>query len=210
MIPLELVVISCIVNAIGAFFITKTAEPNSSMNEVRFVLIPLFLCILLIVNFFVGYSRTDETVEISSLTAERPVLAEIDAELIAVPRMDPDLQAMLKDVTGQPEPSVEVSTAAAEPVEPAPPVPTQSRWDVLAECESNGEWDYGPHSNWGNHLFEGGLQFHPDTWDAFKPSGYPAAAYNATRDQQIAVAERVLDAQGWKAWPACTRKLGWR
>lgn len=83
-------------------------------------------------------------------------------------------------------------------------------WDRLAECESNGEWDYGPHSGWGNGLFEGGLQFHPPTWDAFKDSHFPDAAYNATKEQQIIVAERVLKAQGWKAWPACSRKLGLR
>jgi hypothetical protein len=34
--------------------------------------------------------------------------------------------------------------------------------------------------------------------------------HQASRTQQIAVAERVLAAQGWKAWPACSRKLGLR
>lgn len=85
-----------------------------------------------------------------------------------------------------------------------------SVWDALAACEARGEWSYGPHSDWGNHLFEGGLQFQPSTWDAFKPAGYPEAAYLATREQQIDVAERVLAAQGWGAWPTCSRKLGLR
>lgn len=104
-----------------------------------------------------------------------------------------------------------VQTAAHSHPEPVEPEPAMSiNWDVLAECESNGEWGYGPHSNWGSGIFEGGLQFHPDTWDAFKPAGYPEAAYQASRGQQILVAEKVLDAQGLRAWPACTRKLGWR
>lgn len=102
---------------------------------------------------------------------------------------------------------------APEPA-PQPAVPSGSVWDLLAECESNGEWDYGPHSGWGSGLFEGGLQFHPDTWDAFAPSvlggAAPEAAYQASRTQQIAVAEAVLDAQGWGAWPACSKKLGLR
>jgi hypothetical protein len=34
--------------------------------------------------------------------------------------------------------------------------------------------------------------------------------HKASRSQQIKVAERVLKAQGWKAWPACSRKLGLR
>lgn len=104
--------------------------------------------------------------------------------------------------------------ATPEPPAPAPQpaVPAGSIWDRLAECESHGEWDYGPHSGWGSGIFEGGLQFHPDTWDAFAPGvlgdAAPEAAYQASRTQQIAVAEAVLDAQGWGAWPACAKKLG--
>ena len=33
-------------------------------------------------------------------------------------------------------------------------------------------------------------------------------AHNASREQQIVVAERVLAKQGWGAWPACSRKAG--
>ena len=33
-------------------------------------------------------------------------------------------------------------------------------------------------------------------------------AYQASREQQITVAERVLASQGWGAWPACSAKLG--
>ena len=84
-------------------------------------------------------------------------------------------------------------------------------WDELAECESHGEWDYDPATaTWGTRIHEGGVQFAPSTWDAFRLDGYPDAAYDATREQQIAVAERVLDAQGWAAWPACSRKMGLR
>lgn len=96
-------------------------------------------------------------------------------------------------------------TAAA-----APAAPTGSVWDRLAECESHGEWDYGPHSGWGSGRFEGGLQFHPATWDGYKPAGYPEAAYQASREQQIVVGQRVQAAQGWGAWPDCSRKLGLR
>lgn len=103
----------------------------------------------------------------------------------------------------------EVVAAAVEPPRPAPePEPTGavsgSVWDRLAACESGGNWA----STVGQ--YEGGLQFHPGTWDAYKPSGYPGAAYEASREQQILVAERVLAEQGWEAWPACSRKLGLR
>ncbi|MEK6438275.1 transglycosylase family protein [Pseudonocardia sp. T1-2H] len=75
-----------------------------------------------------------------------------------------------------------------------------STWDALAQCESSGNWSI----NTGNG-FSGGLQFTPSTWQAFGGQGVPE---NATREQQIAVAENVLAAQGWNAWPACSQKLG--
>lgn len=77
-----------------------------------------------------------------------------------------------------------------------------STWDALAECESSGNWDI----NTGNG-YSGGLQFSPSTWRAYGGEG---AAHEASRDEQIAVAERVLDGQGWGAWPACSRELGLR
>ncbi|BCT75310.1 transglycosylase [Sinomonas cyclohexanicum] len=73
-------------------------------------------------------------------------------------------------------------------------------WDALAQCESSGNWAI----NTGNG-FSGGLQFTQSTWAAYGGVGAPQ---NATRAQQIAVAERVLAGQGWGAWPACSAKLG--
>lgn len=77
---------------------------------------------------------------------------------------------------------------------------SSSTWDALAECESGGDWSI----NTGNG-FSGGLQFTPSTWKSFGGEGSPT---NASRAEQIAVAERVLDEQGWGAWPACSEKLG--
>lgn len=73
-------------------------------------------------------------------------------------------------------------------------------WDALAQCESGGNWAI----NTGNG-FGGGLQFTPSTWAANGGVGNPQ---NASREQQIAVAERVVQTQGWGAWPACSAKLG--
>lgn len=83
-------------------------------------------------------------------------------------------------------------------------------WDALAQCEANGQWDYGPHSNWGSRLYHGGLQFHPNTWANYRDDTMPRYAYQATREQQIVVGERVLAAQGWGAWPSCSRALNFR
>jgi LysM repeat protein len=83
---------------------------------------------------------------------------------------------------------------------PAANAASGSTWDALAQCESGGNWS----TNTGNG-FSGGLQFTPSTWAAYGGAGSPTTA---SRDQQIAVAERVLAGQGWGAWPACSAKLG--
>ncbi|WP_424640254.1 transglycosylase family protein [Embleya sp. AB8] len=80
---------------------------------------------------------------------------------------------------------------------------TSSTWDAVAQCESTGNWSI----NTGNG-FTGGLQFTPSTWNAFGGSQYASSAAQATKDQQIAVAERVLAAQGPGAWPVCSVKAG--
>ncbi len=87
----------------------------------------------------------------------------------------------------------------------APAVADGSVWDSLAQCESTGNWAI----NTGNG-FSGGLQFTPSTWAGFGGTAYAPEAWQATREQQIAVAEKVQAAQGWGAWPACTSKLGLR
>jgi LysM repeat protein len=75
-------------------------------------------------------------------------------------------------------------------------------WDRLAQCESGGNWGI----NTGNG-YSGGLQFAPGTWAA---NGGTGSAHNASRAEQIRVAERVRASQGWGAWPACSAKLGLR
>lgn len=119
---------------------------------------------------------------------------------------------------------VEAAGSDVAPVaeEPAPEVGDGGTvWDRLADCESGdwdadgqpiggtARWDYGLTFDHGD-IFEGGLNFDPDTWDAFRDPGMPDHAGNATRAQQIAVGERVLAAQGWQAWPTCSRMLGLR
>ena len=69
-------------------------------------------------------------------------------------------------------------------------------WDAVAQCESGGRWN----ADTGNGFY-GGLQFKQSTWDENGGIGNPATA---SRDQQIAVANRVLATQGPEAWPKCS------
>lgn len=79
----------------------------------------------------------------------------------------------------------------------------ESTWDAVAECESGGDWQIST----GNG-YEGGLQFDSSTWSGYGGDEYAASASEATREQQIAVAERVLEAQGPSAWPSCGPEAG--
>ena len=81
----------------------------------------------------------------------------------------------------------------------------QDPWDGVAQCESGGNWN----TNTGNGYY-GGLQFSPRTWQSYGGGAYADTADHATRSQQIAIAEKVLQAQGWNAWPTCSKKAGLR
>ncbi|MDR7083656.1 LysM repeat protein [Arthrobacter ginsengisoli] len=93
---------------------------------------------------------------------------------------------------------VALSASAANAAVPS--ATASSVWDSLAQCESSGNWGV----NTGNG-YAGGLQFSPSTWAAYGGTG---SAASASREQQIAVAERVQAGQGWGAWPSCAAKLG--
>ncbi|WP_181784025.1 LysM peptidoglycan-binding domain-containing protein [Pseudonocardia pini] len=88
-------------------------------------------------------------------------------------------------------------------VAPAANAATDATWDRLAQCESSGNWAI----NTGNG-FSGGLQFTRSTWTAFGGGQFAPVAHQATREEQIVVAEKVLAGQGWGAWPSCSKKIG--
>jgi hypothetical protein len=98
------------------------------------------------------------------------------------------------EVLADPRPAREVTSAQAQNAETV--------WDLLAMCESSGDW----HINTGNGYY-GGLQFLPESWWMVGGTGMP---HEASREEQIHRAELLLALQGWEAWPACSLKLGLR
>jgi hypothetical protein len=88
--------------------------------------------------------------------------------------------------------AVSTGVASAAPVAP--------NWDAIAQCESGGNWA----ANTGNGEY-GGLQFKPATWAQYGGVGNPAAA---SREQQIAVANRVFAEDGLEPWPKCGATSG--
>ncbi|HEY6424854.1 MAG TPA: transglycosylase family protein [Pseudonocardiaceae bacterium] len=77
-------------------------------------------------------------------------------------------------------------------------------WDRIAQCESGGNWA----TNSGNGYY-GGLQFDKGTWSANGGDQYATYPSQASREQQIAVAQRVRNNRGsYGAWPTCSARLG--
>jgi len=116
-----------------------------------------------------------------------------------------------------PTTTVPLPLPSTTPTDIAPTVPEAKgsqpeaqgeRWDILAQCESGGNWA----TNTGNG-FGGGLQFMHQrtysTWLSFGGGEYAPHPWDATREQQIDIAERVLASSGWGAWPGCSRRFGW-
>ncbi|QNS05794.1 transglycosylase family protein [Streptomyces xanthii] len=80
---------------------------------------------------------------------------------------------------------------------------TTQAWDRLAECESGGQWSLDA----GNGYY-GGLQFSQELWEQYGGLDFAPSADQASRSQQISVAEKVLDDQGPGAWPSCSITAG--
>lgn len=134
------------------------------------------------------------------------VLAEVQARQDAAQGELRQVQATLVDLQQQRDAarasrsSAPSSTGAGTPA-PAP-APSGRDWDAVAQCESGGNWSI----NTGNGYY-GGLQFSASTWAAFGGGEYAPRADLATREQQIAIAEKALAVQGKGAWPTCGRNL---
>lgn len=125
---------------------------------------------------------------------------------VVVPILDERIDAVVKIETSKPKSAPAPRPAAPQRDVAAPAVNERGgAWDRLAQCESGGNWAI----NTGNG-YHGGLQFHPQTWTGHGGGEFAPTANQATREQQIIVAERVLATQGWGAWPACSSKLGLR
>jgi hypothetical protein len=74
-----------------------------------------------------------------------------------------------------------------------------SRWDRIARCESGGRWDYPPVTN-STGTYSGGLMIWTKAWIAYGGQEFAGQAWQASKAEQIVVAERILADRGWQAW----------
>ncbi|MEV0069839.1 MULTISPECIES: resuscitation-promoting factor [unclassified Amycolatopsis] len=93
-----------------------------------------------------------------------------------------------------------LKVGSMKPADPA--IGDGSAWDRIAACEAGGNWSI----NTGNGYY-GGLQFDKRTWDAYGGDAYASYPNQASRAQQISIAEKVRDARGgYSAWPVCGKR----
>jgi hypothetical protein len=71
---------------------------------------------------------------------------------------------------------------------------TGVNWDGIARCETGGNWSMHGAS------FSGGLGFYNGTWSAFGGRQFASNAGDASREEQIVVAERVYASYGLSGW----------
>jgi len=76
-----------------------------------------------------------------------------------------------------------------------------SVWDAIAACETQGNWSMQGSS------YSGGVGFSNAAWDSFGGREFAPNAGQATREQQIVVAERIRAAAGYGAW-GCAKRVG--
>ncbi len=146
-----------------------------------------------------------------ALDAERGTLASRGGR---TPTPTDDAESLTGDAMPTPASApMEATLYSSATPAPAPPaaatVPAPvtysgtSVWDDLAQCESGGNWAI----NTGNGYY-GGLQFSHDTWHGYGGGEFADYPHQATREEQIIVAERLRAARGYAPWPACRTKLG--
>ena len=140
------------------------------------------------------------TVERGSLSAR---MAPLDATAATPERID--VEALPTPASAPMEATLHSVAAPPRPAAAAPPRPYSgdSVWDDLARCESGGNWSI----NTGNGYY-GGLQFNYGTWHDYGGGEFAEYPHQATREEQIVVAERLRAARGYAPWPACRTKLG--
>lgn len=133
--------------------------------------------------------------------------------MVAAPAQAEDLEAVAVEAGVEPvHLAGAVNSTGLEPRlylqvvgELARPAPVRSVWDRLAACESTSRWNV----NTGNGYY-GGLQQDLVFWRRHGGLAFASRPDLASREQQVAVAERGLAVQGWGAWPVCSRRLGLR
>lgn len=146
------------------------------------------------------------TLLVASLSLSAPARADDDPAPLPAPQpawfLPPIPAGFPNTDSATPEqPQAVPESPPAEATAPAPPHAYSVNWDRVAACESGGNWAI--HTANG---FEGGVQFLNSTWLSVKAPDDPPHAYQASREQQMDAAERLVHRSGIGQWPVCGRR----
>lgn len=73
-----------------------------------------------------------------------------------------------------------------------------AEWERIAWCESGRQWSLRATNRTGT--YGGGLMIRDNVWREYGGREFAQTADQASKEQQIEIAERILDDVGWKAW----------
>lgn len=188
------VIVACIVVAILAIVSDSNAAPTLTITKA-----PTSTAGCLIYQSGMCPSESDDPSHVEALDYG----TGLDGNAAAAEALAQLVEHITPDTTIAPVVDVSRETSAPN-LDPG----DGSRWDQLAQCEAGGNWS----TNTGNG-FGGGLQFMHQrsysTWLSFGGGEFAPHPWEASREQQIVIAERVLASSGYGAWPGCSRKFGW-
>lgn len=122
--------------------------------------------------------------------ASRSARVPIEAALVSRARVEAEQKLFTALVQQQQADLAAYYAAVAEYYRPK----TGVNWDGIAQCETASNWSMQ------GSKFSGGLGFYNGTWSGFGGRQFASNAGQATREQQIVVAERVYAAHGLSGW----------
>ncbi|WP_377270392.1 transglycosylase family protein [Peterkaempfera sp. SMS 1(5)a] len=127
----------------------------------------------------------------SPMRAVVTVLTTLLAVFIAMGLVDQAAAAAAGARAGTPTTATAASASASG---------DRADWHRIAGCESGGRWDI----NTGNGYY-GGLQMTQGTWEDYGGRRFAPRADLASREEQIAVGDRIVESRGLTPWPVCGR-----
>lgn len=153
---------------------------------------------------------TTDRIEAYTLPDERqpdPNMSILDADRVVPGK--PGMQVVTYAITENNGYQVSEVPIANVPIPGQEAVPTityfgtgyNPMWDKMARCETGGNWSAS------GQKYQGGLGIYFQNWNHYGGRAFAPTAGQATKLEQIIVAERIRAEHGWRAW-GCAREIG--
>jgi hypothetical protein len=157
----------------------------------KLAIVILLITTLITVYLVRSYQKTNANDSISEISIKQLELLQIQTnQLIQVEQTSPTQNIQ------------RVKTEVEKPAAAAPTTATKETWERIAACESTSNWQI----NTGNGYY-GGLQFSATTWASAGGTKYAPLPHQASKEQQIEIADSWLSKTSWSQW-GCAARIG--